>query len=222
LSKNKLKYLKEKERKITSSEKKEVNKFIIPASAVVFTAIFFGSIDMVMLGRFVPPEFIGYYRAALGLAAAMAPFVSFVLLPVFSRLKGKQLERGFKKSVSVTLSFSLLLAFSVFLLSPFIINFIYGLEYQTSINILRLFSLLLISSPILLIYSTYFTSKGKPIIVMKTLAVSIIINIFLNLLAIYSLASYGNLIVVYGVTAATIISNWFYMIGLVIFKKRGF
>ena len=224
LSRNKLKYLTVKERKISFLEKKKVNKFIIPASATVFTAIIFGSIDMIMLGRFVLSEYIGYYRAALSLVAAMVPLIGFsiVLLPIFSRLKNQQLERGFKKSISVTLLFSLIFTFSVFLLSPFIINFIYGKEYGLAINILRLFSLLLISSPILWIYSSYFIAKGKPMIVLKILGYSVIINIILNFLAIFLLIDYGNLAVVYGVTGATIISNWFYMLGLIISKKRGF
>tara|TARA_Y100000310_G_scaffold167546_2_gene167410 strand:- start:49832 stop:51190 length:1359 start_codon:yes stop_codon:yes gene_type:complete len=224
LSKNKFKYLTEKEEKISPLEKNKVNKFILPASTTVFATIFFGSIDMIMLGRFVLPEYIGYYRAALGLVAAIAPLITFsiVLLPVFSRLKNQQLERGFKKSILVTLLFSLVFAFSVFLLSPFIINFVYGSEYGLAINILRFFSLLLISAPILLIYSSYFIAKGKPKIVLRILIYSVIINILLNFLVILFLNDYGNLAIVYGVTGATIISNWFYMFSLMIKKKRGY
>jgi len=222
LSKNKFKYLTEKEEKISSSEKKKVNKFIIPLSATVITTIFFGSIDMIMLGRFVLSEFIGYYRAAFTLVAAIAPLISFsaVLLPIFSKLKSHQLERGFKKSLLMTLCFSLVSFLFVFLFSSFIINFIYGDEYGFSINLLRFFSLLLISIPINAIYISYFTAKGKPIIITKLLIISVVMNIFLNFLAIFLLIDYGNLVVVYGVTGATIISNWFYTLGLIISKKR--
>jgi len=224
LSKNKLGYLREKGEKINLSERKKVNKFILPASASVITAIFFGSIDMIMLGRFVIPEYIGYYRAALTLVTAISPLFTFsmVLLPIFSRLKNKRLERGFKKAFLITFSFSLIFAFSIFLFSPFIIKFIYGNLYGSAINILRFFSLLLISSSIIQIYGSYFTAKGKPMIVLKILISSIILNIILNFSAIYFLVDYGNLVVVYGVVGATIISNWFYMFALIISKKRGF
>jgi len=128
LSKNKLKYLLEKKRKISSLEKKKVNKFILPLSATVITTIFFGSIDMVMIGRFVLSEYIGYYRAAFTLIAAITSLVSFsvVLLPVFSRIKKQQLERGFKKSLLIILWISLASFLFVFLFSPLIIKFIYG------------------------------------------------------------------------------------------------
>ena len=222
LSKNKLKYLTEKEGKISSLEKKKVNKFILPVSATVITTIFFGSIDIVMLGRFVLSEYIGYYRAALSLVASMIPLITFsvVLLPIFSRMKKRQLERGFKKTLSITYVFSLILTLLIFLFSPLIINFVYGEEYRFSVNILRFFSLLVIIHPIISIYNSYFIAKGKPIIIAKILIVSIIINIILNLLAIFLFMDYGNSFVIYGVTGATIISSLFYMFGLVVAKNK--
>jgi len=224
LYKNKFRYLTEKERKISSLEKKKINKFIIPMSATVITTILFGSIDMIMLGRFVLSEFIGYYRAAFTLVAAITPLISFsiVLLPIFSRLKSHQLERGFKKSLLIVLWLSLISFLFVFLFSPFIINFIFGEEYGFSINLLRFFSLLLLSIPASSIYISYFNAKGKPIIVTKLLITSLVVNITLNFLAIFLLRDYGNLFLVYGVTGATIISSWFYTLGLIISKKRGF
>ena len=222
LSKNKLQYLSEKERKISSLEKKEVNKFILPVSATIVTTIFFGSIDMIMLGRFVLSEYIGYYRAALSLVTAMIPLISFsaVLLPIFSRIKTQQLERGFKKSILITLGISFALFLFVTLFSSFIINFIYGKEYVSSINILRFFSLLLISAPIISIYVSYFTAKGKPAVIAKLLIISVVINIILNLLVIFLLRDYGDLFVIYGVTGATIISSWFYLGALILSKNK--
>jgi O-antigen/teichoic acid export membrane protein len=212
LHRNKFKYLTKKGEKINSLERGKVNRFIIPAAATVITTIFFGSVDMVMLGRFVLSEFIGYYRALISF--------SIVLLPVFSRLRKQQLETGFRKSISITFLCSLILFFFVFLFSPLLIHIIYGNLYESSINLLRVFSPLLISTPILSVYISYFAAKGKPFIVTKMLIYSLIINIILNILAILLFRNYGDLFVVYGVTGATIISNWFYMIGLIISKKK--
>ena len=221
-SKNKLKYLTEKEIKLSYLEKKKVNKFILPVFATVITAIFFGSIDIVMLGRFVLSEYIGYYMAALSLVAAIAPLITFsvVLLPIFSRMVGKKLENAFKKSIRIIFLLSFLAFLFVLLFASQIIQIIFGVEYLPSINILRFFSLLLISSPLIAIYTSYFVAKGKPIIITKILIISIVVNIILNLLAIFLLMDYGGLFVVYGVTGATIISNWFYMFGLMISKKK--
>ena len=224
LHRNKFKYLTEKGGKISLLERGRVNKFIIPSAATVLTTIFFGSVDIVMLGRFVLSESIGYYRAAFTLVSALTPLISFsmVLLPVFSRLKKQQLETGFKKSISIILLGSLILFFSVLLFSPLLIHIIYGNLYSPSINLLRIFSLLLISTPVLSIYISYFVAKGKPVLVTKMLIYSLIINIILNILAILLFRNYGDLFVVYGIAGATIISNWFYMVGLILSKNKTF
>ncbi|MFH1325758.1 MAG: oligosaccharide flippase family protein [archaeon] len=222
LSKNKLEYLSKKEKKISFLEKKKVNKFILPVSALTITTAFFGYVDMVMLGRFVVSEYIGYYRAAFTLIAAMTSLISFstVLLPIFSKLKNQQLERGFKKSLLIILWISFALFLFVLLSSSFIINLIYGGEYIFSINLLRFLSLLLISIPLNGIYISYFAAKGKPMIVTKLLIISLFMNITLNVLAILFLNEYGNSFVVYGVTGATIIGSWSYMFGLILSKKK--
>jgi O-antigen/teichoic acid export membrane protein len=221
-SKDKLKYLRENQKEISFLEKKKVNKFILPVSATVITAAFFGYIDIIMLGRFVPSEYIAYYRAALMLVLALIPLITFsaVLLPIFSKMKDKQLERGFKKSISITLLLSLILFLFISLFSSFMINLVYGNEYENSINILRFFSLLLISVPLASVYESYFTAKGKPTVVAKLLIVSAIFNIGLNFLAIFLLIDYGNLFVVYGVAGATIISRFSYMFGLILMKIK--
>ena len=220
--KDKFNYLKKYGKPLDKSEKKNVRKFIIPTAATVITTLFFGSIDMVMLGRYVLPEYIGYYRAAFSLIAAITPLISFsiVLLPVFSKIRKNQLEVGIKKAIYITLLCSSVLFIFVSLLSPILINLIYGTEYSPAINLLRLFSLLLISTPLISIYISYFSARGKPFIVTKMLIFSLIMNIALNLLVVFLLKGYGDMFMVYGVTAATIISNWFYFAGLAIIKKR--
>ncbi|MDD5699624.1 MAG: oligosaccharide flippase family protein [Candidatus Nanoarchaeia archaeon] len=222
LSRKKVRYLAERGEKITSSEKRNTLKFIIPTAATVITTIVFGSIDMVMLGKFVLSQYIGYYRAAYSLIAAIFPLISFsvVLLPTFSRLGEQQLEKGFKKSASITFLLSLALLVFVFLFSPLIIRLIYGNLYEPSINLLRVFSLLFISVPVMGVYVNYFTAKGKPFVVTKILIGVVILNILLNLLAIFLLRSYGDLAMVYGVTIATILSSWAYTAGLALIKKR--
>ena len=199
-----------------------MNKFILHVSALAITTILFGSIDMVMLGRFVISEYIGYYGAAFTMVVVMTSLISFsiVLLPIFSRIKNKQLERGFKKSLLIIFWISLALFFFIFLFSSFVINFIYGDEYGVSINLLRFFSLLMISIPISGIYISYFIAKVRPALVTKLLIASMVVNIILNLLAIFLLMDYGNLSMVYGVAGATIISKWFYMFGLIISKNK--
>ncbi|PIO08355.1 hypothetical protein COU59_01880 [Candidatus Pacearchaeota archaeon CG10_big_fil_rev_8_21_14_0_10_34_12] len=221
-SNKKLSHLPLEKIKISFLEKKRINRFIFPISAIVITTTFYGSIDMVMLGRFVSPEYIGYYRAAISLIAALTSLTTFsvVLLPIFSRMKGKQLERGFTKSISVVFPVSIVLSLFIILFSKIIIHIIFGGDYAQSVTLLRFFSLMIISISIISIYVSYFTAKGKLLIIARLLVFSIFINIVLNLLAIFLLRDYGNLFVVYGVTGATIASSWLYMTGLILSKRR--
>ena len=183
----------------------------------------FTNIDKVMLGYFVQAEFIGYYTAALSLIGGISPFLGFaaiVLLPIFSRMKGKRLEIALKKSRNLVLILSIATFIFILLFAPVIISVIYGSEYALAINILRLFSGLLIFLSLIALYQTYYISQGKPKKIAKLLIISTILNIFLNYIFITSLLPYGHLAAVYGASIATIISQGFYLGGLVLGRKK--
>jgi len=143
----------------------------------------------------------------LSLISAIPPLISFsiVLFPIFSRMKGRKLENAFKKSVKITFLTSAVAFLFVLLFAPLIIKIIYGSAYLPSINLLRLFSLLLLPHTISSIYISYFVSKGKPMIVTKILIISTLLNIVLNYVLIKSLIVYGDIFAIYGVSAATLI-----------------
>lgn len=207
---------------LTKNEKKGTNKFLIAMSAIVLSGIFFTNIDKVMLGYFVQAEFIGYYTAALSLIGGIFPFLSFaalVLLPIFSRMKGKRLEIALKKSRNLVFMLSIAAFIFILLFAPIIILIVYGSEYALAINILRLFSVLLIFLSLIALYQTYYISQGKPKKIAKLLILSTILNIFLNYILITSLLPYGHLAAVYGAGTATIISQGFFLAGLVLKRK---
>jgi len=208
---------------LTKNEKKGANKFLIAMSAIVLSGIFFTNIDRVMLGYFVQAEFIGYYTAALSLIGGISPFLSFaalVLLPIFSRMKGKRLEIALKKSRNLIFMLSIAIFIFILLFAPIIISIVYGSAYAPAINILRLFSLLLIFLSLGALYQTYYISQGKPKKIAKLLIISTILNIFLNYILITSLLPYGHLAAVYGASIATIISKGFFLGGLILRRKK--
>jgi len=212
------KFEKEKSKKLSQKQTKTINKFIFATATLALSGVFFSYIDRIMLGVFVKAEFIGYYTAAFSLIGGLTPLVGFaaiVLLPIFSRLKGKRLEIGFKKAVRITLIFSIGGFLVTILLSYFVILIVYGREYILSVNILRLLSVLLIALPLIGVYTSYFLSKGKPQTVARFLIFSTIINIILNYILITSLLRYGDLIAVFGAGIATLLSQFFYLGGLI-------
>jgi O-antigen/teichoic acid export membrane protein len=208
---------------LTKNEKKGANKFLIAMAALALSGIFFANIDKVMLGYFVQAEFIGYYTVALSLIGGISLFLSFaalVLLPIFSRMKGKKLEIALKKSRNLIFMLSIVAFIFTLLFAPIIISIIYGSEYALAINILRLFSLLLVFLALTALYQTYYISQGKPKKIAKLLIISTILNIVLNYILITSLLPYGHLAAVYGASIATIISKGFYLGGLILRRKK--
>ena len=209
-------------KKISHANKKEVNRFALISSATLLSGIFFGYIDIVMLGYFVSSEFIGYYQAAFSFVSAIIPIISFSasLLPVFSGADKKSLDQLFSRAVFISslISFAAFLVLAIF--SKEIILIVFGSEYLDAVNVLRIFSVMIISIPIITIYSAYFTSIGRPFVVTKALVGSTILNVALNYALISYLVQYGFLYALYGAAVATLASRGVYMTLLIISKKR--
>jgi stage V sporulation protein B len=207
---------------LTSNEKKGLFLFIIPLSVTALSGIFFGYIDQIMLGHYVESQFLGYYQAAFGLITSASAIISFsaaAAFPIFARMKGKQLERGFKRTRAITFAISILAAIFTYLTAPWIIRIIYGTPYLTAVSYLRALSLLLISFPLINLYTAYYTSQKKTKVISIFLIGSTIINIVLNYIFITMGLSYSMFHAVLGACVATIISRYIYLAGLVLFRK---
>jgi len=214
--------LSNKKKNLGSAEKKKINKFFFAASTLALSGIFFGYIDKIMLGHFVAAEFIGYYSAAFSLVGALSATIGFgiILLPIFSRIKSEQLERGMNKSIKAILIISALTFLAIFALAYPIILIVYGSAYSHSINMLRAFSIALLILPIIGVYSSYFVSKEKPQILAVLLVVSTLINLGLNYFLITYLLRFGELAATYGAIIAVIASNLIYLFGMMIWRKK--
>ncbi|MFH0808036.1 MAG: flippase [archaeon] len=213
---------KAKQNKLTKKEKKGIFLFIIPLSITALSGVFFGYIDQIMLGHYVQGQFLGYYQVAFNLitsASAIIAFSAAAVFPIFARLKGSQLERGFRKTRNITFLISVLAAIFTFLIAPYIIQFIYGSEYITATNYLKLLSVLLISFPLINIYTAYYISQEKTKLISILLIVSTLLNIILNYIFINIGLNYSMFHAVTGACIATIISRYIYLAGLVISRK---
>ncbi|MBS3086406.1 oligosaccharide flippase family protein [Candidatus Pacearchaeota archaeon] len=207
---------------LSKKDKTNVKKFVLLNSTIILSGIFFGYIDIVMLGYFVSSEYIGYYQGAFSFINAAISLITFsgALLPIFSRLNKGKMNTFLEKTTKVVSLVSIILFLFIFFAAEPLILTIFGQEYASSINILRILSLLLLSIPITTIYSTYFLSSGKPGVVSKFLVISTIINIILNYLLISYFISHSSLYATYGAAAATIISRYSFMIFLMVYRRR--
>jgi O-antigen/teichoic acid export membrane protein len=202
-------------------DKKRVLRYMGYMGLTGITLIFFGSIDTLMLGRFVDASYLGYYRVAFILVVSIAALLPFsgILLPIFTQIHGKRLDRGFQKSLRYLLILALPMSVGIIIISKYIILVLYGKEYLPASITLMVLSPLIIISPLILLYSTIFQAKEKPKLLANSAIISLLINISLNYFLIKILLGIGQNYALIGAGIATLVSNIFFLTVL-IFKTN--
>ncbi len=205
-------------KKASKSEinKKRVLSYLGFATLVTISLKFFGSIDTLMLGRFVEAQYIGFYRASLSLITTLTGLVAFgsVLLPVFVQISGKKLERGFQQIVKYITILSIPMIFGLLILAKYFIITIYGVEYANTIIPFYAVLPLMFFYPLIALYSSLFSAKDKINHLAKFIFISLIIDIVLNYAFIKYFLNYSPLYVIASVGIATSISRGYYFIAL--------
>ncbi len=223
LSKNKFKVFSLKEKRLNKSEIQDLKKFILPLSVLSLSGVFFGYVDTFMLGHYVSSSFIAYYGAAfalVGSASAIIGFSTAALMPIFSRVSGKSLERIFSKTRNLTLSISLIAGVFTYFVAWWVIELAYGTAYLTAVPILQYLSILVVILPVAGLYNSYFISQKKTKIVAELIVMATIINVIFNFIGInYGLVHYGEIGGVLGAVGATVLSRIVYMGTLIFWKK---
>ena len=107
-----------------------------------------------------------------------------------------------------------------FLSASIIIRVIYGAEYLDSVIYLKIFSVLLISLPMISLHTTYYNSQEKTMLISSLLIASTVLNIGLNYILINIGIGYSMNYATIGACVATIISGYFYLLGLVFWRKK--
>lgn len=183
--------------------------------------VFFGSIDTIMLGKFVESSYIGYYRASLSLVLAVSGLLSFtgILLPIFTQISGQRLERGFQKTFRYLFIFAIPMLFGLVFLAKFLIFLIYGSEYSSSLNSLYVLSLLILSAPLIDLYSTLFAAKEKAKTLSRYILFALAINIVLNYFLIKNFVAVSQDAAIIGAGLATLISRTSLLFALIVKTK---
>jgi len=223
LYKKKIKFSKEKRSELSLGETRSLKRFILPLTFSILSGIFFGYIDTIMLGHFVTGEFIGYYSAAFTLVASAVTIISFAaggLFPLFVRLKGKELEKGFLKTKNMILLISVLAGIFTLLFAKHILFVVYGVNYLPSVLILQIFSIFVLVGPMIALYDTYFTSQERTKIIAILLIITTVVNVILNYFFITYGLKFGMFEALIGACVATLISRIAYLVGLIVLRKR--
>ncbi len=202
-------------------EKRKISRFLGFMSIASLSLVFFTSIDILMLGRFVDAEYLAYYRVALSLVLTVASLFSLsgVLLPIFTQIHKKRFIRGFQKTFRYLMIFVIPAIVGILFIGKHLIFTIYGKEYLLAISTLYFLSVLIITMPLITLYTTIFKAREKTKILAKSAIVALIANIVLNYVAIKYLLSFGQEHVIVGVGIATVISRVIYL-GILSFNAK--
>ncbi len=222
LAKKKIKFLKTKSNEISNDEKKEVKKFIYPLSISLIFQTILDQIDIILLGKFVTSEFIGYYSAAFFLIspATALTALSVALFPIFSRLKGNQLRRGLKKSLRILFLVSISFTFIIIVFAPIMVKIVYGSDYAKAVSLLRIGSLVIISSSMIGVYINFFISKGKTKLTTKILILLTIFKFGIGYLLASNLIGISLFAATTGIVVARVVAEYFHLGSLFLFSRN--
>ena len=162
-----------------------------------------------MLGGFVSSEYLGYYRASLSLILSIAALfpLSSIFLPIFTQINKKRFERGFQKTIRYLLIISIPATLGIVFLAKYLIFLIYGNEYLPATSSVYFLSLLIITTPLISLYSTVLESKERPK------------RVIFNYTSI-KIFSYDPLLVIAGVGFSTALSRIILLLILVYYSRK--
>ncbi len=204
--------------------KRKTQNFIGFLTIASISTIFFSYVDSLMLGLFLSPEYVGYYRAAFSLVFGISALIAFpnaILLPIYSKINKFETEKVLNKTLHITIILAIPASFGFLVFGKYIIRFFYGFSYLSSV--LPLYFLAFLIMPMVCIgnFVLFFSAKEKPQIFAKLIIITSILNILLNLILIKSLLIISPLWATAGAGIATVVSwHFYFLISFYISKKR--
>jgi len=171
----------------TKSIRKKLFTYSIPILAINTSILIYMQTDIILLGYFFGTDSVAFYSIpkkiidsllipAFSLGAAVAPAIAYSMVNNKHGIDGKLFYESIKYLVLLTVPIAVGLA----ILSRPIILILFGNEYSSSIDILRLFALLLLLFSITSISSPVLTYLGKAGMRAKLVGISAILNLLLD------------------------------------------
>jgi len=209
--------------KISKTEKKQITNFIFFLTIASLSGVFFSYFDTIILGIFLPNNFVGFYRSAVTLVISLAGLLSFtgVFLNVFVKINQKNLQSFFNKILSALSIITLPLVVGTIVLSKYVLVLIYGYAYLPAKDILVILSPLIFLFSISGMISNFLSARNCTKKLAAITLSSLILNFILNLVLINLFLPYSELYATLGVAIATVFSWIFYFVfSLLVLKKE--
>lgn len=206
----------------TQVARKELFNYLKFLTFGSLTGIIFLYIDVLILGKFVSLESIGFYRAAstVVLSIASVLVITPVLYPIFAQNSGKRLNQLFNDLFYYSTMLTIPASMGVIFIAKHVIRLLYGYEYLPSAVPLYWLALLIFSLGTGDLLIALVNAQGRSKYTARTLVISTIINIVLNFVLIIWLVQYGELYALSGAAIATVISRYYGFFSLASYSKR--
>jgi O-antigen/teichoic acid export membrane protein len=161
-------------------------------------------VGVLLLTALSTPAAVGLFSASYKFLDGMAPFtlnLTLPLFPVFSRLaqvSHARLFRAYEQSLKFLYAASFPLAVVTFVLSERIVIIVFGEPYRDAAFALRIFAPAIVFLMSSSVYGYVFTALGRQRAYMACVAISLVVNIVLDLVLIpsfsYNGAAIGTLV----------------------------
>lgn len=217
-------------KKLLKQEKKRMLSFFVWMILASFSLLFFTYINMLMLGMFLPAEFVGYYSVIVSLITAVAALLtfSFVLLPVFTQIEKGKLERGFQKVFRYVSLIAIPASIGLAFIATPVVRVVYGISYvplQYELAIVAtaaLLSLVVAETAFTTVLATLFQAKEKPKIPSIIIVIATVANVILSYIFIKISLNFGLQYGLVGVALATFLTRYGNLIALSALAKKKF
>ena len=203
-------------------DKKRLGRFLIYASIGNISGMLFGYIDNIILGIFLPAQYIGFYSSAFVIISSLVGFfsVSSILLPIFSQMNENKINRAFNQFFKYACIFVIPAIFGLIILGKYFIRTLYGYEYLPAALPLSIMSLLILEMVYSNSLSSLLLSREKTKEIAIILTQSIVVNIILNVGLVYTLLRISNEVAMAGAAIAFVIGRYFYATKMTIFSSK--
>ncbi len=203
--------------------KKKINKFVKFIMVTSIGGAIFSYADSLILGAYVPPAYVGFYRAALTLIlglTGLATFPNMVLLTSFTKINEKKIEALFNKAFRYIIIFAVPATLGLIALAKFFVLIFYGSAYINSVIPLYVLSIIILPATGIGILFLLFLAKERSELFARASVIVSLTSIFLNVLVIRILSYYSPEKAVLGASIATLISWAVYFTAAIFFVEK--
>jgi len=165
--------------------------FSIPMGAYAVVTIISVNLDKILLGLWWGTTEVGYYSAAqslLSLLTVIGVAISTIIFPAYSNLISKGDYEGIRKTSMAAERYMAMLVLPIILIIVLfpaeICLLILGLEFPGSAEPMRILAMSVFLNMLNLVYLNLIMALGRPIVTVKIMVASVIVNISLLIVTV--------------------------------------